>query len=306
MWTYEGAGSRAHVRARRGAGDRHVLVGHRPVAVPERAVHRRPRPRGSVIGANTLAEMWRPQYDTTVDGVRYGLGSPCRSWMPPARRPQRLGLRVRHRACRAARGRLGVVVVCTLDGTGPVATRIADTALRLMLAHRAGRHWPAGAAGPGIGGDRAASKGGITPERAASTWSTRTASCTRVRRAGASDWPSASRRTTRSSPTTPRFGDRVLPLGYADHRPRHAVARRGTGAAGYQRTVDRTDRRVRVELQRAQHPGARRPADGARRLVPGVPADESGPTRTRSGVGPLRGEHVSFIRDANVAPGPRS
>jgi CubicO group peptidase (beta-lactamase class C family)/D-alanyl-D-alanine dipeptidase len=94
-------------------------------------------PHGPAIAPSSLAEMWRPQYDTTVDGVRYGLGFAISS-LDGHRRIGHSGAVYGFATDLAAlpEDRLGVVVICTLDGTGPVATRIADTALRLMLAHR--------------------------------------------------------------------------------------------------------------------------------------------------------------------------
>jgi CubicO group peptidase (beta-lactamase class C family)/D-alanyl-D-alanine dipeptidase len=94
-------------------------------------------PRGPEISPPSLAEMWRPQYDTTVDGVRYGLGFAISS-LDDHRRIGHSGSVYGFATDVAAlpEDRFGVVVICTLDGTGPVATRIADTALRLMLAHR--------------------------------------------------------------------------------------------------------------------------------------------------------------------------
>ena len=94
-------------------------------------------PHGPAIAPPSLAEMWRPQYDTTVEGVRYGLGFAISS-LDGHRRIGHSGSIYGFGTDVAIlpEDRLGVIVICTLDGTGPVATRIADTALRLMLAHR--------------------------------------------------------------------------------------------------------------------------------------------------------------------------
>ena len=97
-------------------------------------------PHGPVIAPGSLAEMWRPQYDTTVDGLRYGLGFAISS-LDGHRRVGHAGSVYGFATDLEflPEDRLGVVVIATLDGTMPVATRIADTALRLMLTHRAGK-----------------------------------------------------------------------------------------------------------------------------------------------------------------------
>ncbi|HZS61874.1 MAG TPA: serine hydrolase [Gemmatimonadaceae bacterium] len=97
-------------------------------------------PHGPALAPGSLAEMWRPQYDTTVDGVRYGLGFAVSS-LDGHRRVGHAGAVYGFATDLALlpEDRLGVVVICTLDGTGPVVSRIADTALRLMLAHRAAK-----------------------------------------------------------------------------------------------------------------------------------------------------------------------
>jgi CubicO group peptidase (beta-lactamase class C family)/D-alanyl-D-alanine dipeptidase len=100
-------------------------------------------PGGTLLTPASLAEMWRPQYDTAGEGVRYGLTF-AMSQFDGHRRfghggnvygfgTELTGL---------PDDKLGVVVVTTLDGTSAVANRIAEFALRAMLANRAGRATP--------------------------------------------------------------------------------------------------------------------------------------------------------------------
>jgi CubicO group peptidase (beta-lactamase class C family)/D-alanyl-D-alanine dipeptidase len=100
-------------------------------------------PGGALLSPASLAEMWRPQYDTAGDAVRYGLTF-AMSQFDGHRRfghggnvygfgTELTGL---------PDDKLGVVVVTTLDGTSAVANRIAEFALRAMLANRAGRPTP--------------------------------------------------------------------------------------------------------------------------------------------------------------------
>jgi CubicO group peptidase (beta-lactamase class C family)/D-alanyl-D-alanine dipeptidase len=100
-------------------------------------------PGGQLLQPASLAEMWRPQYDTAGEGVRFGLTFA----MSQFDGHRRFG----HGGSVYGFGteltglpddKLGVVVITTLDGTSAVANRIAEFALRAMLANRGGTPAP--------------------------------------------------------------------------------------------------------------------------------------------------------------------
>jgi CubicO group peptidase (beta-lactamase class C family)/D-alanyl-D-alanine dipeptidase len=100
-------------------------------------------PGGQLLQPASLAEMWRPQYDSSGESVRFGLTFA----MSQFEGHRRFG----HGGSVYGFGteltglpddKLGVVVITTLDGTSAVANRIAEFALRAMLANRAGTPAP--------------------------------------------------------------------------------------------------------------------------------------------------------------------
>jgi D-alanyl-D-alanine dipeptidase len=96
-------------------------------------------PGGELLRPASLAEMWRPQYDTAGEGVRFGLTF-AMSQFDGHRRFGHGGSVYGFGAelTGLPDDKLGVVVVTTLDGTSAVANRIAEFALHAMLANRAG------------------------------------------------------------------------------------------------------------------------------------------------------------------------
>ncbi|HWZ61280.1 MAG TPA: serine hydrolase [Gemmatimonadaceae bacterium] len=100
-------------------------------------------PGGELLRPSSLAEMWRPQYDTVGEGVRFGLTFAMSQF--DGRRRFGHGGSVYGFGTEVTglpEDKLGVVVVTTLDGTSGVANRIAEFALRAMLANRAGTPSP--------------------------------------------------------------------------------------------------------------------------------------------------------------------
>jgi CubicO group peptidase (beta-lactamase class C family)/D-alanyl-D-alanine dipeptidase len=96
-------------------------------------------PGGDLLRPASLAEMWRPQYDSASDPVRFGLTF-AMSQFDGHRRFGHGGsvYGFSSELTGLPDDKLGVVVVTTLDGTSAVANRIAEFALRAMLANRAG------------------------------------------------------------------------------------------------------------------------------------------------------------------------
>jgi CubicO group peptidase (beta-lactamase class C family)/D-alanyl-D-alanine dipeptidase len=100
-------------------------------------------PGGEIIRPGTLAEMWRPQYDTAGEGIRFGLGFGMSTFDGHRRfghGGEIYGFGTEFTGL--PDDRLGVVVVTSLDGTSPVANRIAEFALRAMVARRSGVSMP--------------------------------------------------------------------------------------------------------------------------------------------------------------------
>jgi CubicO group peptidase (beta-lactamase class C family)/D-alanyl-D-alanine dipeptidase len=100
-------------------------------------------PAGDIVRPASLAEMWRPQYDTAGEGVRFGLTFAMSQF--DGRRRFGHGGSVYGFGTEVTGlpdDKLGVVVVTTLDGTSTVANRIAEFALRAMRATRANSPLP--------------------------------------------------------------------------------------------------------------------------------------------------------------------
>ncbi len=174
--------------------------------------------RGQVLSPATLAEMWRPQYDTTVDGVRYGLGfaiSSLDGHRSVGHNGSVYGFATELDAL--PDDRLGVAVITTLDGTTAVTSRIADAALRLLLAHRTATTLavpPALAAVPvatavRLDGWYHAGSRGVFLENEGGVLYARSA------RGGQRLALRATPHDTLVTDDRLGFGDRVLPLGYA-------------------------------------------------------------------------------------------
>ena len=101
-------------------------------------------PGGAVVKAATLDSMWRPQY--APRGARGGAGLGFQVGALDGRRMVSHGGAIYGFATQLAAlpdEKLGVAVSAAKDGMNALTDRIADEALRLMLAARAGRPLPA-------------------------------------------------------------------------------------------------------------------------------------------------------------------
>jgi len=101
-------------------------------------------PGGQVVRPETLREMWTPQFAAPGQTTGFGIGFAL-SELEGRRRFAHGG--AIYGFATELQGlpddKLGVVVVATVDGANAVTSRIADAALRLMLAAREGRPLPA-------------------------------------------------------------------------------------------------------------------------------------------------------------------
>jgi D-alanyl-D-alanine dipeptidase/CubicO group peptidase (beta-lactamase class C family) len=97
----------------------------------------------AVLHPSSIALLWPPAADTTGPGARFPLGGTVAAF-DGHRRADVSGSVYGFATDLAALPdeKLGVVVCTTLDGTESVATRIADAALRAMLARRSGAPLP--------------------------------------------------------------------------------------------------------------------------------------------------------------------
>ena len=101
-------------------------------------------PRGQVLQASTLEQMWRPQLGASGEKTEFGIGFRLASF--EGRRMVRHGGAIYGFATELAAlpdDKLGVVAVTTKDSANAVVNHIAHQALRLMLAARAGEPLPA-------------------------------------------------------------------------------------------------------------------------------------------------------------------
>jgi serine beta-lactamase-like protein LACTB len=100
-------------------------------------------PGGAVLKRETLEQMWTPQFAKPGDKTGFGIGFQLTEF--EGRRRVGHGGAIYGFATELAalpEDKLGVVVIASRDCVNPVASRIADVALRNMLAVRAGKPLP--------------------------------------------------------------------------------------------------------------------------------------------------------------------